>query len=232
MSKHVVLLVQARMSSSRLPNKMMLCMHGTPIIGWIHHRLKKLKAVNQIIFAIPSSRSDDILSEYLKGQSAIVFRGSEDDVLDRFYNAAIFANADTIVRVCADNPFVCADEIDNLVNFFATNNCHYAYNHIPKENLYPNGFGAEITSFDTLSYLYQNAVLQEHREHIFNFILNNSHNFIIKTFNPDNPILNHPELRFDIDNIEDYRNLLKLNLTPDCTSIEIINSALKTQGNI
>lgn len=232
MPKRVVLLVQARMSSSRLPNKMMLWMHGIPIIGWVHHRLKNLTTVNQVIFAIPNTSSDDILSDYLKSQNAIVFRGSEEDVLDRFYNASISANADIILRVCADNPFICAEEIDRLVDFFAANVCDYAYNHIPKSNLYPNGLGAEITTFDTLNYLHQNAVLQEHREHIFNFILNSSQKFIIKTFNPENPALNHPELRFDIDSIEDYSYLLKLNLTPDCTSSEIINSALKIKGNI
>lgn len=201
-----------------------------PIIGWVLHRIRNAKTVDQILFAIPNSSSDDILHDYLDSQGASVFRGSELDVLDRFYMASTSANASNIVRVCADNPLICADEVDRLVNFFKSHQCDYAYNHIPNRNTYPNGLGAEITSYDTLELVHKNAVLSSHREHMFNYILDNPERFSIKTFDPINPMLMHPELRFDIDNIEDYHRLLMLNLNYRCSSIEAVQAALNIQG--
>ena len=183
-----VAIIQARMGSSRLQNKMLLNFHGDPIIKWVFHRVLKAKKIDQIIFAIPDTKEDDELFLYLKSMNAFVYRGNENDVVDRYYHAAELFKASRIVRICADNPLICGSEIDRLINFFDQNKCDYAYNHIPKNNLYPDGLGAEICSIEILKEIYLNSQSQLHREHVFDFIWDNSDKYIIKTFNPPNAL--------------------------------------------
>ena len=133
--------MQARMGSARLPNKMMLWLHGFPVIFWIFHRLSKSKILSKIVFALPATDANIGLAYYIKSFGGNVFEGSEYNVLERFYDAAQANSADIVVRVCGDNPFVCGREIDRLINFYETSNLDYAYNHAPIGNSYP---GARI----------------------------------------------------------------------------------------
>ena len=128
-SVKVVAVVQARMGASRLPNKMMLHLHGLPIIEWIARRVKDAQAVDEVVFAIPDTQEDDILAAYLISKGENVFRGSETNVLDRFLRAAQSFKATHVVRVCADNPAICPVEIDNLINFYMLINT-YKKNHL------------------------------------------------------------------------------------------------------
>ncbi len=93
-----------------------------------------------------------MLARHLRAQGVNTFRGSEQDVLSRMHGAAAAHGADLVVRVCADNPLIWGGEIDNLIRFYqrehTAGNCDYAYNHIPRNNLYPDGLGAEIVSFE------------------------------------------------------------------------------------
>lgn len=217
------------MGSTRLPNKMMLWLHGFPVIFWIYHRLCKSKLLDSIIFAVPKGAQNDPLVNYICSFGGSVFEGPEKDVLSRFYGAAKASSADIILRVCGDNPFVCGNEIDNLITFFENSELDYAYNHVPKGNLYPDGIGAEITNFSVLKYMHQNAFQSNHREHVFNFLLDNSHKFKIGTFDPEDRNLCAPLLKLDIDTTEDYSRLLKLEVNIDSTAAEIVNCALNSK---
>jgi len=232
MNGKVAAIIQARMGSIRLPEKMMLDLHGYPVVEWVSRRVSVAEKLDCIIFALPDSEGDDELARYLSGIGATVFRGSENDVLNRFYEAAIYYDVETIVRICADNPFVSASEIDHLVTFFNEHieNYDYAYNHIPRNNLYPDGIGAEITSFRVLETLHNSAEKEEHREHIFNYIWDNQDLFSIGTFNPENRLIAHPELKLDLDTVEDYKKLLRLNVNPNMTAQEIIEKVLKANN--
>ena len=123
MTRRIVGIVQARMEASRSPNKMMLSFHGYPIIDWIHHRVSKSKKLDTLVFAIPNTSQNDILEQHLTKLGAQVLRGSEKNVLDRFYKAAIAKEATHIVRICADNPFVCPDAIDDLIKHYFQESC-------------------------------------------------------------------------------------------------------------
>lgn len=221
--KNITAIVQARMGSTRLPYKMMLCLHGHPIIEWVLRRVQKSKKLNAIIAAIPTSKDNDILDECISSLGFEVYRGSEDDVLDRFYNAAIATNASHIVRICADNPLIVAEEIDNLIDFYKANVCDYAYNHIPKNNTYPDGFGAEIISFALLELLNNTVTEKRCREHCFSFITDNSQRFIIKTFNPPDKRIADPSLKFDIDTFDDYYTLSQKQISIDSTALELVS---------
>jgi len=219
--KKNIAIVQARVGSTRLPYKMMLSLHGKPIIEWVLKRVEKAKLLDDIIVAIPESKENDILDDYIKKLGFNVFRGSENNVLSRFYESVKDENPKNIIRICADNPLIDSKEIDNLIDFYETSECDYAYNHIPKDNLYPDGLGAEIISFDLLKYLYTNVTLAEHKEHCFSYINDNKDKFSIKTFNPKNVKLHHPQLRFDVDTFEDYYKLCqkKFDMHIDSTAL-------------
>ncbi len=203
----IVALIQARLGSTRLPYKMMLSLHGHPVVRWVYERTKKSKKIDDVVVAIPASEDNDVLATYLQNVGANIFRGEESDVLGRFYHAAKLAKATHIVRICADNPLVCHEAIDDLVDFYFEHQCDYAYNHIPVGNNYPDGLGAEIISFELLKTMHKNAKSASQREHCMNYIRDNSELFRIKTFNPKDARIARPYMRFDIDTFEDYRKL-------------------------
>ncbi|MBN2523981.1 MAG: hypothetical protein JXB24_11970, partial [Bacteroidales bacterium] len=219
---NIVAIIQARMGSARLPYKMMLSLHGHPIIEWVLKRVKSSQKLDGIVAAIPLSSENDILEKYLRLLEVDVYRGNEEDVLARFYEAAKLKKATHIVRVCADNPLISGEEIDNLIKFYFDNPCDYAYNHIPVGNTYPDGLGAEIISFDLLEYLEKNVVEQKHREHCLSYITDYSDCFSIKTFDPVNKRIARPELKLDIDTFEDYRRLCLKNFEIDASAEELV----------
>ncbi len=230
-TKLVVAIVQARMGASRLPNKMMLWMNGLPIAGWVFHRVRQAKRINRIVFALPDTAADDVLAEYLQSEGATVFRGAEQDVLGRLYAAANTFDADTVVRICADNPLVAGSEIDRLIDVFESQGYDYAYNHIPRNNCYPDGLGAEVTRFAVLQALHRGAKLHDQREHVFNYLWAHSERFRIGTCDPADSALKHPELKLDLDTWNDYKRLLRMDVRPESSASEVVAAALVTTRN-
>jgi len=174
MSDKVVAVVQARMGSTRLPNKAMLWLNGYPVIEWVIRRLRRCERLDDIIVAIPHagiSRENSVLGEYV-ARRGVEATGTinENNVLNRILVAAEVKQADYVVRVCGDCPFVSPSVVDDLVERFMEIEVDYMYNHIPRSNLYPDGLGAEIVSFETLELLHQRAKGSEQIEHAFNHI--------------------------------------------------------------
>jgi spore coat polysaccharide biosynthesis protein SpsF len=222
---NIAVIVQARMGASRLPGKMLLPLHGIPIVEWVFRRVQKSKVINNILFAIPKTSENDTLNAFLVKMGAMVYRGSEEDVIERFYFAAKSINATHIVRVCADNPFIAGTEIDHLVQFYFKSSCDYAYNHIPKNNCYPDGIGAEIVSFQVLKSINDQATDPHQREHIFNCIWDNPGKFEILTFDPTDERLAHPDIKLDIDTQQDYEKLCKMKVDIEMEAFEIVAAA-------
>jgi spore coat polysaccharide biosynthesis protein SpsF len=215
-------IIQARMGSTRLPNKMLLSLHGKPIIEWVVKRVQKSKLLDNIVVAIPDTKKDEVLENYLIDLGIEVFKGSEENVLNRFYEAVKYKNPKNIVRICADNPLICPKEIDNLIDFYKNNSCDYAYNHIPKENLYPDGLGAEIISFKLLKWLNENVIEKKHKEHCLSYITDYSNKFIIKTFDPIKSNLHYPNIKLDVDTFEDFAKLSQKKFNIDIEANELI----------
>jgi len=220
--KKTVAIIQARIGSTRLPYKMMLSLHGKPIIEWVIRRVQKSKLLDDIIVAIPESEDNDVLAKYIVDLGVHIFRGSENNVLNRFYESVKDKNTTQIVRVCADNPLVDGKEIDNLISFYKENSYDYVYNHIPKNNLYPDGLGAEIISFDLLKHMNDVVTLQHQKEHCLLYIWDNEDKFTIKSFDPLEKELHHPEMKFDVDTFDDYHKLAMKDFTIDVSSVELI----------
>jgi len=220
----IVVIIQARMGATRLPNKMMLHLHGYPICEWVFRRVSEAKYVDNVFFALPDSAQNDLLEGFLKSIGANSIRGSEEDVVSRFMKASIKTSAHCVVRVCADNPLICASEIDRLIEFYKNNKCDYAYNHIPNNNHYPDGLGAEICSMQILDEINKKAKTKKHREHLFNYILDNYTEYTIKTFEPPEDLA-YPKLKLDLDTLDDYKKLLEKPYRIDMSAQEIVQIA-------
>lgn len=217
-----VALIQARLGSSRLPMKSLLCLRDLPLIDWVVRRVSQATLVDQVVVAIPDTELDTVLAEHLQRRGVVCFRGNESDVLNRMCRAAQTFGADQVVRVCADNPLVWGEAIDDLLRFYAKGGVDYAYNHIPKNNLWPDGLGAETVSMDLLEELNVRATLPNHREHCLSFLWDNAQRYSIGTFDPSDPYLQRPDLKLDIDTREDYCRLARLPIHVDMQAEEII----------
>ena len=224
----IVAIVQARLGSTRLPLKSLLSLRGLPIIDWVTRRLKASKLIDSILVAVPATALDAVLAEHLASEGIPAFMGSENDVLDRYAKAAKKVSAKTVIRVCADNPLIWGEAIDRLILQFSQTKCDYCYNHIPKNNLWPDGLGAEILSRELLEEINQNAKTQAQREHCLNYIWDNAERYIIHTFDPEEKWLCRPDIKLDIDKVEDYQKLALLPVTPSMNAQEIISLVSST----
>lgn len=220
----VVAIVQARLGSSRLPLKSLLSLRGHAIVDWAASRLSKARLLDDVLFAIPDTELDAVLAGHLERKGVKYIRGPENDVLARFCQAAHQARADLVLRVCADNPLIAPEAVDALISFFKNSDADYAYNHIPRGNLWPDGLGAEIVSRETLEYLGVKAHKASQREHCFNYIWDNPEEFKMVTFNPAEKWLQRPDLKLDIDSVRDFQKMALLNISPDMSLEEIIRA--------
>lgn len=225
----VVAVIQARMGSTRFPAKMMANLNGRPILEWVIYRLTRCSLVDEVILAIPEEPRSRELRRMGERLCVSIFEGPEHDVLERFRQALEGKAYDAFVRVCADNPFVCPTEVTNLIREFEKSGADYAYNHIPRNNLYPDGFGAEIVSRAAFKKILAKADGANQREHCFNYIWQNLREFSIHTFDPPDEEMHHPELRFDVDTVADLENLRSLNVNFAMDGIDIVEARLNAK---
>lgn len=168
MRNKTLAVIQARMSSTRLPGKVLKELAGQPMLYHIVQRVKSIKSVDGIIIATSQNESDNPIVRFAGDQGIPYFRGSEDDVLDRFFQAAqAFGTKsnDIIVRLTADNPFVDPTVCKNLLSFFHKNSFDYA-----TTSAYPLGVGAEVFRFYALEEAHEKAVKPYEREHVTPFM--------------------------------------------------------------
>ena len=171
MEDKTVLIVQARLTSIRFPNKILKKIGSQTLLEILLKRLKQSKLVDQIVLAIPNHKKNKIITEILK-LDVPIFYGSEIDVLDRYYKAAKKFKAKNIVRISGDCPFIDPEVIDKAVNLFKKNKFDYVSNTI--EPTYPDGLDVEIFNFKSLEKSWKKAKTFSEREHVTKYILNNS----------------------------------------------------------
>lgn len=141
----VVAVVQARMGSQRFPGKMLSQLGEHTLLDWVLQRVLRSTQVDQVVLATSTNSEDDKLVSAALRLEVNSIRGSETDVLSRFLLAANESQADLVVRVCADNPFIAPEELDRLIVDHCAKSVDYSCNHQQKlSNKYADGFGAEI----------------------------------------------------------------------------------------
>ena len=170
MKNKTVAIIQARLTSSRFPRKILEKIDNLTLIEFLVKRVKASKKINQVIVAIPNNKKNRILKKYLKNID--FFLGSEEDVLDRYYKSAKKFHANTIVRICGDCPFIDPEIIDKLLLLQEKKNYDYVSNTI--NPTFPDGLDVEVFNFKILKEVWKKAKSKNDREHVTPYILRNS----------------------------------------------------------
>ncbi|MFH0739971.1 MAG: glycosyltransferase family protein [bacterium] len=200
------IIIQARMGSKRLLGKMTKKILGKTVLEHVIFRLKKIKTPAEIILATTINKKDGILEEIAKQNKIKVFRGSEDDVLDRYYQAAKKFGLDPIVRITADCPVLDWQVCDEVIDFYLQNKFDYVSNVRPPT--FPDGLDVEVFSFGALEKTWENAKLNSEREHVTPYIA--SHPEIFKVGNLVRNGKDLSSLRLTLDEKEDLVLLRKI----------------------
>ena len=200
----IVAIIQARMGSTRLPGKVLMDLNGVPMLQYQVDRVKQSKLIDQVLVATSVLSQDDEIANFCENNNILSFRGSEDDVLSRYYHAAKECNADAIVRLTADCPMLDPEVIDKTIALFQQDNIDYAANTVPPESSkYPDGSDVEVFSMFALKRAYQEATNEEDREHVTFYFWKSKQKDTFETAQ----LSNHEDFskyRFTVDYPEDY----------------------------
>ena len=157
-------LIQARMGSSRFPGKVLEDLSGHPMLWQVVNRVRKARSLDKVVVATTAERIDDPIARFCEQEGIACFRGSEPDVLDRFYRAAKANAADVVVRITADCPLIDPAVIDKVVARYERGDCDYASNAM--RYTYPDGLDTEVFSFVALERAWHEARKASEREHV------------------------------------------------------------------
>jgi len=220
----VFVIIQARAGSTRLPEKVLLPILEKPVLKWVVDRMHLCSEVNHVMVATTDSSQDDSVEKLCGSINIPCFRGSENDVLDRYYQAACFFSAknnDIIVRITGDCPFIDFAICDDVIKLLKTTGADYASNVSPPS--FPDGLDCEAFSFQTLKKAWTQASKNFEREHVTQYIVKNPQLFTIAnhTASEDNS-----EMRWTIDYPDDYRFLSAIAERLGCydfTYVDVLN---------
>jgi len=194
-------IIQARINSTRLPNKILLNLpynSKQTLLENIIYRAKKSLFIDDVVVATTNLKPDDVVEDLCKSIKINCFRGEEEDVLSRYFNAAKKYSFDIVVRLTGDNPCIDFELIDKTITRHIENNNDYT-----KTILYPLGINVEVLSFSVLKKSFTLSNNEEEREHVTLFIINNLAQFKIEEIKASNKYQNL-NLRLTVDKIEDY----------------------------
>lgn len=169
----ILAIIQARMGSTRLPNKVMRNINGMPMIELLIKRLRQASLIDEIIVATADKPENQCLLEHLEKISCNYYVGSENDVLDRYYQGAKKFGGDVIIRITGDCPLVDASLVDECINLFLSNKIDYLSNISPPT--FPDGLDIEVFSFEALEMAHKEAKTDYDREHVTPYLRNSTY---------------------------------------------------------
>lgn len=200
--KNIVAIIQARMGSTRLPGKILMDIAGKPMLWHIVNRLKYSRLINKIVIATSINKNDDAV-EFFCGEHGISFyRGSQEDVLDRYYQAAYLYQADAVVRITADCPLIDPIVVDKVISGYLGNYEYFNGASNVIKRTYPKGLDTEVVSYFTLEKISKIASEPYEREHVTIFIY--EHPGLFKLYSLENPD-DLSDLRWTVDEEIDLR---------------------------
>lgn len=201
------IIVQARMSSSRLPGKVIMPVLGAPLLEYQINRLKRVAFANEIWIACTTNEADQPIVNLAKKLNIPVYRGSEHHVLSRYYFAALEAKSDHIMRVTSDCPIIDPVQLDFLISAYHSHSGQVDYMSSGlSPRSYPRGMEAEIFSFKSLELAYEESNKSFEIEHVTPFIYNHPSKFNIAGFSFIKDASHH---RWTVDTKEDFE-LIKI----------------------
>ena len=211
----ITAIIQARMGSTRFPGKVLKEILGKSILWHLISRIEKAKLITEIVIATTKNDIDQPFLKFAEENGIKSYAGSEEDVLDRYYQAAKKFSADPIVRITADCPLMDPEVIDSVVQFYLDNKYDYVANTL-EPTTFPDGMDVEVFSFKNLEKIWKEAILPSQREHVTFYFWQNPGKFSVG--------------RYDLpEDMSKYR--LTLDYPEDLTLIRIIFRELYPQNN-
>ena len=199
----VVAIIQARMSSSRLPGKVLMPLANKPVLAHIVERLSYCKMIDKIVVATTNEVSDDLVADYCDNNNIDCYRGSLEDVLDRYYQTAKIHHANPIVRITGDCPVIDPVVVDAVITGYLSGE----YDCYGLGGEFPDGLDCTVFSFSAIEKAWKEAKLQSEREHVGPYIENNPHLFrngALELFQ------GLSQQRWTLDELNDYELLSKI----------------------
>lgn len=199
-NKHrTIIIVQARMMSTRLPGKALKIVLDKTLLGYELESLQKVKRASGLVVATSLNPADQQIIDFCKTLHISTFRGSEENVLERYYLAAKFFHADIVVRVSGDCPLIDSSIVDQAIEFFSKEPSDYVSNTLKRT--FPRGMDVEVFSFASLEKAYQEASLEPEKEHVTPYIYHHPKIFRLRQFFADSDESNY---RLTVDTQEDF----------------------------
>jgi|TARA_B100000959_G_C14916127_1_gene597410 spore coat polysaccharide biosynthesis protein SpsF (cytidylyltransferase family) len=193
-----IVIIQARMGSSRLPGKMLMELGGKTVISHVIERCNLIPEVNHVCVALPRDKSNDILHDRIKNESCSVYRGDETDVLTRYVDAARSMKADNIIRITADKPLIDPQICGQVLNLLLSNKADFSCNNMPAS--WPHGLDCEAFTSDILFLADKSAADKSDREHVTPWMRRSSKVHCLNLPGPGREVVN---LRWTLDYQED-----------------------------
>lgn len=206
----ILIVVQARTQSTRLPYKVMMSLCGKPLLARIVERIDSARFTNEIVIATSTASQDDVIEDLCRAENIECFRGDPFDLLDRHYKAAIKYDADAIVKIPSDCPLIDPEIIDKVISVFMNSNDEFDYVSNLHPASYPDGNDVEIMSFEALEKSWFEAKLPFEREHTTPYIWENRNKFIVGNVEWENKLDYSSTHRWTIDYEEDYIFIKKI----------------------
>lgn len=197
----VVAIVQARMGSTRLPGKVLMDLAGRPVLSRVIARLGRAERLDAVVIATTTEPADDAIEEFCAERGWPCFRGSENDVLDRYYQAARAHQADVVVRITSDCPLIDPVLVDHIVDEFLQTDASvdYVSNSLPTDT-FPRGLDVEVVRFEALKRAWTEAKDARFREHVTLYIYSHPETFRLRGVVND---VDLSHMRWTVDTKED-----------------------------
>ena len=200
---NVTAILQGRVGSTRLPGKVLLPLAGKPVILHVYERIKQCTNIGKIIVATSIRNRDNDIANLFADLTLTVFRGSEEDPLDRFFDAATRYRLQHIVRVMADCPVVDPDVVDQVISYYLEGGYDFCY----LGGEFPTGLDVTVFSYDTLKKTWQNTENMSDRQHIIPYMLQRRDLFRIGCVEIFEGLYHH---RWVLDHESDYRLMTEI----------------------
>ncbi len=205
---NIVAIIQARMGSTRLPGKVMREICDRAMVLHVIDRVKRVKKINAVCMACTDTSADDLLVSLVRRQSDVtIYGGSEHDVLDRYYQAAVMMEADVIIRITADCPLISPQVIEQVLDTYLScaDDVDYVSNTL--ERSFPHGLDCEIISMATLGLAHTEAREEPDREHVMPFLWRQPQRFRLKNVAHSSDLSHY---RWTVDTADDLKLVQKI----------------------
>lgn len=200
----ISIVVQARMSSSRLPKKVLLPILGESLLYRMVERLQQIKHKASIVIATSENSEDDVIEEFCQAKNITCFRGSLNNLLDRHYQVGVLTKADIVIKIPSDCPLIDPRIVDKVLDFYFQNEGKYDFVSNLHPATYPDGNDVEIMTFEALKKAWQEATRPLELEHTTPYFWENPDKFRLANVTWETGLDYSMSHRFTIDYYEDY----------------------------